>query len=163
MRLVDGCLECKVCILCCTRHGSLRTCCFHDEWQFRTSCFCDVYINAINGYGISMRLVDAVRVQNMHFVLYKACVFKSVSLGPAVSMMFISMQLLRYSAWPWHLQHVNDSSLECKVCIFCCTKHGSLITAIYDSLLVNRSIDMVVYTSSHRVTFRATTNQTNRI
>ena len=51
MRLVDGGLECKVCILCCTKHGSLRmfrTHCFHNgsEWQLMTH-FCDVYINVI--------------------------------------------------------------------------------------------------------------------
>ena len=31
--------------------------------------------------------------ETVHFVLYKAWVLKSVSLGPAVSVMFISMQL----------------------------------------------------------------------
>ena len=63
----------------------------------------------------------------MHFVLYKAWVLKNGGLGPAVSVKFISMQLWRFSGHGISstLMTQVDGCLECKVCILCCTKHGS--------------------------------------
>ena len=60
-----------------------------------------------------------VRMKSVHFVLYKAWVLKNSSFG----------QVLK----PWHLHHINETGgwwLECKVCISCCTKHGSLRIAV---------------------------------
>ena len=42
MRLVDGSLKCKVYILCCTKHGSLRIAhCFHAVSSMQFSAYCN--------------------------------------------------------------------------------------------------------------------------